>query len=203
MAAPSESPTHIFAKVNPQPPPDLLAPPSPSLRFPKKPLVCCPSASKPRRIFREGAANIPLVRMVTTYRSSLLRPSFPAPPGFVRLCVFRECFASSCSAVATPPPAITLRLILRGGNNLRCPSTPHPRLHPILPPQLLRNSSAAHHLPAFPPDLSPCDFRKKELPGYTPAHIDPRGVCATNFSTQTPRLDFCGRTVNPPQYWSR
>ena len=94
MAAPSESPARIFAKVNSQPPPDLLAPPSPSLRFLRKSLVGRPSAFKPHRNFREGFANIPLERGVTTYRSSFLRPSFPAPPGFVRLCVFRECIRS-------------------------------------------------------------------------------------------------------------
>ena len=94
MAAPSESPARIFAKEKSQPPPDLLAPPSPSLRFPRKSLVGRPSAFKPRRNFREGFANIPLGRGVTTYRSSFLRPSFPAPPGFVRLCVFRECIRS-------------------------------------------------------------------------------------------------------------
>ena len=94
MAAPSESPARIFAKVNSQPPPDLLAPPSPSLRFPRKSLVGRPSAFKPHRNFREGFANIPLERGVTTYRSSFLRPSFPAPPGFAPPLVFRECIRS-------------------------------------------------------------------------------------------------------------
>ena len=126
-----------------------------------KSLVGHPSVFQPHRNFPAGGG-------VTTYRSNFLRPSFPAPPASSPSPRFSRRFA-----VATLPPAVALRLILRRGNDLRPSSTLRPCLPLIPPPQFSLDSSAAHHFPSSPPALSSRDCRRSNFPA-TLRRVSPR-----------------------------